>query len=222
MPGAAERNEKRRSKRRRVRLSVKYWNELGEHAGFSSDISGNGMFLETIRVLPIGTRLHLEIGTPAGEFFAEAQVARIVRAASVVQPVVLGGLGLRFVGLEEVIAGLASAPEAEPDTETAPALPESLRERDPAATLLELDLRDRQALSLVFERDVKQAGLYVRTETPPSRDSSVVVRLLLPPPNAPVEVEGTVVQVMAQPKGVAIQLHDVDPLTAKLSAILGR
>jgi Tfp pilus assembly protein PilZ len=219
MPGAGGRSEKRRSKRRRVRLAVKFWNELGEHAGFSSDISGNGMFLETIRVLPIGVRLHLEIDTPSGPFFAEGQVARIVRATAVVQPVKLGGLGLRFVGLEEAIASITS----EPDTTTVPEpLAESLPEREHTGALLELDLRDRDALSLVFDRDVKQAGLFVRTDTPPARDSSVVVRLLLPAPNPPIEVDGTVVQVMAQPKGVAVQLHEVDPLSAKLSAILGR
>jgi len=220
MSSAPSKVDRRRSKRHRVRLRVRYWNDYGEHTGFTADVSGTGLFVETNRVLPPGTRMHLDVETPDGSFLAEGVVARVVRASTLVKPVKMGGLGLRLVGLEEAIQ--AAAPSAVSAPAEVPALEAPRAPRELTGVPLELDLRDRQALSLVFERDVKQAGLYVRTESPPARDSQVVVRLLLPPPHPPVEVEGTVVQVMAQPRGVAVQIRDVDPLAATLSAILGR
>ena len=192
--------ERRRSERRRYRVSVKFWNDEFEASGFTADISNRGMFIETSKKLDLDTRVHLELKLKTGPFYAEAVVARVLKTPTTAQPVVKAGLGLRLMDLIEAIRQVAE--EEEPDQG------------------LEVDLSDLAKLATVYVRDIKRGGLFVPAEKPLERDTTVTVRLLLPAPHEPIEVRGVVIHVMDNPPGVGINLLEVDQIRGRLVSII--
>lgn len=193
--------ERRRAERHRVRVRVRFWNEAEglEGTGVTTDLSDTGMFIETKTSVPLDTRLQLEVDLDSGKYTAVGTVARVLRAARNVQPIIKAGFGVRLVGLIEALedAQVESEPEG-----------------------LQVDLRSPEKLATVFMRDIKLGGLHVPTSTPPEPDSVVTVRLLLPSPHGAVEVDGTVLKVTTDPSGAALQLHDVDTLRTRLGQII--
>ncbi len=197
---SGKRTERRRSERRRCRLNVRFWNDDLDVSGFTVDISNRGMFIETNKSLKTGTRLHLEIKLENGPFYLEAVVARVLKAPRTAQPVVQTGLGLRFVDLAEAIRQVS--------------------EQEAPEQGLEVDLSDLGKLATVYVRDIKRGGLFVPTEKPPERDSTVTVRLKLPEPHGTIEVRGVVIHVMDNPPGVGINLLEMDQVRGKLASII--
>jgi len=197
---SAKRDERRRSERRRCRVQVKFWNDELEGLGFTGDISNRGLFIETTQALAVGTRLHLEIKLETGTFYAEGVVARLLKVPRSVQSVMKRGLGVRILDLTEVIRKVST-----------PEIPGSG---------LEIDLRDLSKLATVYVRDIKRGGLFVPTEKPPERDTTVTVRLHLPEPHGHVDVRGVVIHVMENPPGIGIKLLDMDQLRGKLALII--
>lgn len=195
---ARQGRERRGAPRQRRRLRVRFWNDSLETSGFTTDVSASGLFIESSTVAPPGTRLHLEMTLESGPFFAECVVARVLRAARNVQPVVKGGIGVRFVGLDEALAGLGSKPD------------DGLR----------LDLRDPEKLATVYVRDIKRGGLFVPTRQPPAQDSTVTVRLEVPEPHEAIEARGRVIHLTEDPPGAGLELLDLEELRAKLASII--
>ena len=198
--------DRRRSRRARHRLKLRFWGDSCEGVGFTHDLSVTGMLIETTSAIPIGERLHLEIDLPEERtYFAEVAVVRkkVIphQARSMYKP----GLGVRLIGLIEAIRDA-----------TSPTLATSETDR----RILQVDLRERAALQEVYDRDVKHGALQVTTPHLPEADDVVSVTLHLPEPHGSIEVVGIVVSQVPELPGFGMMIEDIDLVRARLLEIL--
>ncbi len=195
----AETKDRRRGSRNRARLRVRMWNDEIDVTGLTRDISVSGVFVETRVPVPQRSRVHLELTLESGSFYAEGIVARTVKAPRALAAVKKPGVGVRFVGLlEEFYRETAAEPTDQ----------------------VEMDLTDPEQLATVYARDIKRGGLFVLTDDPPERDSTVTIRLRLPHPHGDFDVRAVVIHVMNEPSGVGVQLLDLDELREKVGKIV--
>ena len=105
--------EKRKNRRHAKRLRVRFGEADFTQQGFSSDVSATGMFVQTLSIPKLGTRLHIEV-TFDGEqrLFFEGVVARQKIVAAELRHVLKGGFGVRF------LAGVDLLPEMVPSLKT--------------------------------------------------------------------------------------------------------
>ena len=195
-------NERRRSQRQRRRLDVRFWNDELEGRGVTTNVSNKGLLIETSKTLRLGQRFHLEIILPETSFYAEAVVVRRKvyppQARSMFKPTV----GLRFVGIREVVKSISSAAAVATDGG------------------LRVDLSEPARLAEVYERDIKYGALLVTTREEPELDSELVVPLILPPPHGQIECRGTVVKLSQDPPGIVLRLAEGDQVRGALIEII--
>lgn len=110
--------EKRSSERKPARIRVRFWRP-GEpdivHQGYTANISGTGTFVQTDHPHPKGLRLQVEFTTERNGFVCEALVARAIKVAPELQSAKPSGMGLRFLSVEELLAGFLSEGSAGAD-----------------------------------------------------------------------------------------------------------
>ena len=211
--------ERRRTKRFRKRLKVRYWWGDFEGMGFTSDISDSGLLLETSKPIAIGTRVHIEVSHDDESFFGDVVIVREKRYPHQARSLFKPALGARFLKVTEVMGvgvgvGEEKAKGAPPQVqeEQAPAVPEHIP--------LQVDLRQAETLAEVYERDVKHGGLRVVTTEIPELQSDVEVPVLLPEPHTQIVCRGLVVKLFDDPPGFSVHLEDVDAVRARLIEIL--
>lgn len=191
--------ENRKAPRDRVRLKLRFWNEGLEGRGFTRDASSCGLFIETATPVDTGTQLHFEVELHAGPFLGECVVMRAERISGTLAPVRKPGIGVRLMGLSEAIHQHgARAPRRE----------------------LEMDLSDLEKLAIVYVRDIKRGGVFILCNPRPEMDETVTVRFLVPKPHESIDTRGVVIHVMDEPRGVGLELLDIDPLREQLEEIL--
>ncbi len=208
-------SERRRSKRRRRRLGVRFWNDEVEGSGFTRDISNTGLMIETTTPVDIGGRIHLELKLPDGEpYYAEGLVVRKKvyprQAASLFKP----GLGVKFVGMSEAIREVMRAQSHRPPS---PLCDDTTR--DPGELLV--DLREPDELRRVYDCDIRHGGVQIETPNMPPVNEEVSVVLLLPDPNGSITCLGSIVAHVDEPPGVGVRLQDVDQIRGRLLEIIG-
>ena len=206
---------RRRNKREKKRLKVRFWNDELDASGFTADVSETGLFLATSHNLSIGTRLHLEIELPDGPYMAEGMVVRRKTYPQYARGMYKSGVGVRLIGLGGAL-GLAGGYEESEEEEA----PEHEVEETPVEESLCVDLRDFEELRETYERDLKHGGLLVHTAECPDLDSEVVVAVLLPEPHGQMECVGTVVKHNDSPPGIALRLDDVDRVRARVLEVI--
>jgi Tfp pilus assembly protein PilZ len=186
--------ERRRTKRIRKRLQVRFWNEDGiDSSGFTADVSETGLFVETMKEVPPGTRLHLEIALEAKPYYAECVVARVRKVHPSAKAVKRSGFGVRMVGFAEAIRVIS---DVTPGSE-AP---------------FSVDLRDPAELKRIFDRDIKLGALTITSETAVKVEDEVQVCVLLPDPQGQVVVKGTVTAELPSLPGFGISLQEADQI----------
>lgn len=210
---SARDKERRRSKRRRRRLPVKFWRGDVEGTGFTTDISNTGLMVETTASADIGSRFHIELQLPEGTpYFAEGVVARKKVYPRHAASMFKSGLGFRFVALGEAIrAVLEEKPEDDsPRTCETP--------RTDCGFLV--DLRDPGELKRVYERDIKHGGVQILVSERPPIDEEVRVTFLLPDQNGSIDCPAVVVTHVQEPPGVGLRLREVDAVRTRLLEVI--
>lgn len=86
----------------RVKMSaqVDFSSESNFYQGFSANISEGGLFVTTLKLLPLGTEVDLAFSLPSGERINTRGVVRWTRETNDAVPDMLDGMGLQFLGLE--------------------------------------------------------------------------------------------------------------------------
>jgi Tfp pilus assembly protein PilZ len=221
----AEPSDKRNAQRRRVRTKVRFWNEDGEFVAFTSDVSDNGVLVETARKLPIGTRLHIEVELGDRSYFSEATVARRRDSPAYGHSFFKPALGLRFLGLLEAVEQLARQRRQMPGAASGPLAVEepapdaaSVEEDDFAPPVL--DLRDPALLRSLYERDLRKGALLVDLRRPAELGEPIAVVLLLPPPNGDITVCGRVVSMFSGSTQVGLLLDERKEIDTRLTQLL--
>ncbi len=83
-----------------TRLRVRYGDGRAEHELFASNISEGGMFIETNRVFPAGTRLILYIDFPRRTIQQWGEVTWAIRIPDHLRGSMVCGMGISFVDSE--------------------------------------------------------------------------------------------------------------------------
>jgi uncharacterized protein (TIGR02266 family) len=90
------RNE-RRAARLQAELRVRYGDSALDHVGRVGNISENGLYIATNRVLGVGTRIRLALELPDEEVLHTAEVVWAIQVPDRLTEVLVHGMGVRFV-----------------------------------------------------------------------------------------------------------------------------
>ena len=162
-----------RSPRRSLRFPVRFWTDELQGRGFTKDVSGSGLLIETSQVVDPGVRLQVDIELARTTYLSTCVVVRKEARHPQVRPVLTPKMGVRFLSFGEVMSDLGSG--------------ESPRR-------LEIDLRDPQILRDTYARDVKRGGLRVPCREAHEVGAEIVVPMLLPEPHGTIDCRCTVVR----------------------------
>jgi Tfp pilus assembly protein PilZ len=237
------RGGKRGAPRQKWRAQVRFWNEHFEAVGFTADISSTGVLVETTRHLEVGTRLHIEIKVGDRSFFSEATVTRRRSSPPYAHSFFKPAVGMRFVGLVEAVQNLKKeqpdafleaaeyaeslerAAEADLEPEPAPDPAPAPEQAAPSPSLIDetttvVDLRDRQHLRFLYERDLCRGGLLVEPAQPVALGDRIRVVLRLPEGNGDIPVRGHVVSTFSNSREVGVILDEQKQIRSRLLEIL--
>lgn len=92
--------DKRDGRRRPRRLSVRFGEQAPDQLAFASNVSAQGLFLQTKNSYPRGTVLQLEVVLPSGSARLVARVSWIRRFPPKLAQGLQGGLGLEVIGCQ--------------------------------------------------------------------------------------------------------------------------
>ena len=158
-------------------------------------------------------------------------MARSVQVHKDLAKVKPGGMGIRFLRVDELVAELLKASAADLNTPAANPRPlERVEQRGsepvPDAEAFEVDLGSRERFLRLWDQDIRLGGLFVETETPAPADSSVRLRLATPGGTEPLTARANVVQVFEPGTGLltgmGVVLVDADDLLSELQALADR
>ena len=102
-PSENRRHEERYARRIRVRF-WKRGDPTKVHSGYTTNISLHGAFVQSTEPFPKHERIQMEFATDAGGFIGEAIVARSVVVPPELAKVKVGGMGLKFISIEQLMA----------------------------------------------------------------------------------------------------------------------
>ena len=92
---------RREAPRVRMQVKVDFGSQNNFYSGFSTNLSDGGVFIATVKVVPIGTPMDLYFRLPSGDGVEATGVVRWVREVDDRQPDVLPGLGVQFLNLTD-------------------------------------------------------------------------------------------------------------------------
>jgi uncharacterized protein (TIGR02266 family) len=101
VPIGRVRTVKREQPRVRMQVKIDFASENNFYSGFSMDISNGGVFIATVKLVPIGTPMDLYFRLPTGEGIEAHGVVRWVREIDDSRPEMMPGLGVQFVNLSD-------------------------------------------------------------------------------------------------------------------------
>lgn len=176
---APKRKQKRIPRRVNVRFRKKGDEEFA--VGYTKNISPGGLFIGTIRPLPPGTEIIVEIKEVEKVRRRPAAVVHAARVSALLASVRTSGMGVRFLDLED--AGDPVAETREVDTAT-PLEPvereEQLAEAMTSPSDLEIDLSDVERFREAFRRDIQHGLVFVQGPIASEVGEEVQVGVLVP------------------------------------------
>lgn len=161
---------KDRARRFPRRVQVRFWaqnNPETSYAGYSRNISATGMFIATIHPHKPGSRMVIEFQEDGATFEVRASVAHSAKVSPLLQSVRPSGMGVRFSSRSLELEQLLPAGEVQVLD-------------DEARTVFPIYFSDVDELLEVYERDIRNGGLFVPTTRPAEMDSEVSIELNLP------------------------------------------
>jgi len=202
-----------RARRYARRVQARFWPELEpdrSYAGYSRNISATGMFIATIHPMKPGTQLIVEMQGEDSPFTVEALVMHSAKVSPLLQSVRPSGMGVRFKRRNAELEKLLPVDEILPvDNEDRLVFPLYFATTD---ELLE-----------VFERDIKNGGLFVPNVRPAAMDQEVTVELNLPRERDAVLtfVAKVVHRIASGPEtGMGVAFTDLQDVVSRLGTIV--
>mgnify|MGYP001172365239 CR=1 FL=1 len=195
--------ERRRHPRHTRYFAVRYGTHEAEYDARTRDISAGGLFLATRDVLPMGTRLWLEVFIePERTLRLEGVVVRHLDGLPARRRE--GGVAVRLLGPAEALAPYIAAPRGRP--EDAP----------PVA------FASREALDRAVRNGLGDGQLFVWLNQTRAVGEQLQLALKFDFAAQALEVRGTITQVVedAGRTGVALALEDLDGVRARLAQLL--
>lgn len=86
-----------RRPRKKMRMAVRFGERQPERLGFIVDVSNDGLYLETNRVLPVGSTVALDVELRSGaRLMLNGRVVRSRPVPATLAHVMRGGMGIRL------------------------------------------------------------------------------------------------------------------------------
>ena len=160
------------------------------------NVSGDGVFAESVDHLPLGELVQLVAAIPGGAMTVLATVERVVLSEEAAFVGGIPGLGLRFFLMdsslrsrwEDYLRGVQCGVEALPgDPESAehrrdlPLLLSRRSQKEPRRSLrLALRVKDRDQLLTLFSRNISKTGMFISTTQPMPKGTKVEMAVVHP------------------------------------------
>lgn len=163
---------KHRATRFARRVQIRFWPEDEpdkSYAGYSRNISATGMFVSTAHPIKPGKILQVEFQGVEEPFRIRGQVMHSAKVSPMLQSVRPSGMGVKFLDRSTELEVLLPAEEIPP------------RGREGGRTF-PVYFQSPDELHEVFERDIKNGGLFVPTARPAPMHAEVRIELHLPAP----------------------------------------
>lgn len=191
--------EKRQHRRFKKRYTVRFGTTDLTKSGITGDISKGGAFILTRDLIPLDTRVHLQVQLDAKNFVLfEGIVQRHRKVPPELRQMDPGGFGVRFLYPGEVVADIVNK-----DT-----------------TTFELHYATVDLLRAAYERELRMGGAFIFTDKPLRIQDKVVLALCIDYSGATVEQEATVVHITlpqgTNRAGVSVMFNDKKSLEASL------
>ena len=174
---------KRKQKRTPRRVNVRF-REKGEKAfavGYTKNISAGGLFIGTIRPLPPGTEIVVEIKEVEEVRRRPAAVVHSARVSPLLASVRTSGMGVRFLDTQEVgeLAAQGSEVDQEPTAQLV-AETEPVGAERSGLTRLQIDLSDIESFREAFRRDIQHGLVFVTNPGDVDLGEEVLVGIRVP------------------------------------------
>ncbi|WP_224240797.1 PilZ domain-containing protein [Hyalangium gracile] len=195
--------EKRQHRRFKKRYTVRFGTTDLSKQGITGDISKGGAFILTRDMVPLDTRVHLQVQLDPKNFVLfEGIVQRHRKVPAELRQVDPGGFGVRFLYPGEVVADIVNK-----DT-----------------TTFEVHYTNAEQLQAAYERELRMGGTFILTEKPLRIQDKVIVSLCLDFANETVEQEAVVVHISLPQSttraGVSVMFSDRTALEEQLKPFL--
>jgi uncharacterized protein (TIGR02266 family) len=89
--------DKRKDRRERRRVMVRYGTRATDKAAFTQNVSESGLFLQTHSVMAPGSTIQVKVQFPDREFHMWARVRWAKRAPGQLMGIVAAGMGIKFI-----------------------------------------------------------------------------------------------------------------------------
>jgi len=191
--------EKRQHRRFKKRYTVRFGTTDLAKSGITGDISKGGAFILTRDLVPLDTRVHLQVQLDAKNFVLfEGIVQRHRKVPPELRQMDPGGFGVRFLYPGEVVADIVNK-----DT-----------------TTFELHFASAEQLKTAYDRELRMGGAFIMTDKPLRIQDKVMISLCLDFIGETVEQEATVVHITLPQgttrAGVSVMFADKKTLEAGL------
>jgi Tfp pilus assembly protein PilZ len=191
--------EKRQHRRFKKRYTVRFGTDDLSKSGITGDISKGGAFIMTRDLVPLDTRIHLQVQLDTKSFVLfEGVVQRHRRVPAELRQMDPGGFGVRFLFPGEVVADMVNR----------------------GVSTFELHFSSADQLKAAWDRELRMGGAFIMTDKPLKIQDRVQIALCLDFANTTVEQEATVVHITqahgATRAGVSVMFADKKELDERL------
>lgn len=174
---------KRRQKRILHRVNVRFRKKDDEEfaVGYTKNISPGGLFIGTIRPLPPGTEIVVEIKEVEKIRRRPAKVVHAARVSALLASLQTSGMGVRFLALEDTRDPIAETQGGDRATSLEPRVrDEQSAEAKISSSDLVVDLSDVERFREAFRRDIQHGQVFVRGPIASEVGEEVKVGVLVP------------------------------------------
>lgn len=195
--------EKRQHRRFKKRYTVRFGTNDLSKSGITGDISKGGAFILTRDLIPLDTRVHLQVQLDPKNFVLfEGIVQRHRKVPPELRQMDPGGFGVRFLYPGEVVADIVNK-----DT-----------------TTFEVHFNNAEQLKAAYDRELRMGGAFILTDKPLRIQDKVMVSLCLDFAGETMEQEATVVHITLPQgttrAGVSVMFSDKKSLDENLKRFL--
>ncbi len=174
---------KRKQKRTPRRFNVRF-RKMGEEdfaVGYTKNVSVGGLFIGTIRPLPPGTEILVEIKEADQLRRRPAAVVHAARVSPLLASVRTSGMGVRFLDLLEAAESGPETGKSDRETTVESGKQEETEALDTAVPSdLEVDLSNVERFRDAFRRDIQYGLIFVQSPSPLELGQQVQVSILMP------------------------------------------
>ncbi len=191
-----------------VELDVMLRHEGVDRPRVAVNVSGGGVFAESIDHVPIGELVQLVASIPGGSLAVLATVERVVLSEEAAFVGGIPGLGLRFFLMDSKLRArwddyldsvqlgheaLPGDPEASEHRRDVPLVLSRRTQKEPRRGLrLALRVKDRDQLRSLYTRNVSQSGMFISTTEPMPQGTKLELSVIHPVTDRSFPLQGEV------------------------------